>query len=382
MIERVVVTEIRKRLQDYPAVAILGPRQVGKTTLAKTMTNNYFDLEDEQDKIRLDVEWENIVKSDSLVVLDEAQAFPLLFSRLRSTIDKDRKRNGRFLILGSVSPVLMHQVSESLAGRIFLCEMTPFNIKEIIPSKWDNLWRFGGFPDGGILKPQVFPGWQKSYLTLLSQRDLPLWGMPSKPQMTARLFQMIASMNGQVWNASHISQSLGVSYHTVNTYTDFLENAYLIRKLQPFSSNIRKRLVKSPKIFWRDSGLLHYLLNVGQTDDLLDFPWIGFSWEGWIIEQVLSLLQPVSFKAYYLRTQSRQEIDLVLELGKKLWAIEIKLSSAPAQTDFKTIQEVGGLIKADKMILLSRKSGFLENSRMVATDLTGLMKLIDRDILA
>ena len=244
--------------------------------------------------MRLDLEWSELATANnaarSLVILDEAQAWPDVFPRLRGAIDQDRRRTGRFLLLGSVSPLLMTQVSESLAGRLSLVELTPFTWNELKTTVSRNrLWRCGGYPDG-VLTPRRYPRWQLDYLALLSQRDLPAWGLTAKPRQTERLLRMLAATHGQIWNASRIGQSLGVSYHTVNHQLDYLEAAFLIRRLAPYHANIGKRLVKSPKIYWRDSGLLHAMLNAS-AKTLLHQPWVGASWEGFVIEQVLGVLQ-------------------------------------------------------------------------------------------
>ena len=290
MITRYVENHLQMLLAHYPAVALLGARQVGKTTLAKGFEGQFYDLESPQDQVRLDIEWEARVHAGPLVILDEAQTMPDIFPRLRSAIDADRARNGRFLLLGSVSPALMTQVSQALTGRLALCPLTPFLARELPAEQWDPLWRAGGYPDGGIIDPTRFPTWQNNYLDLMAQRDLPNWGLPARPAMTGRLFRMLAALHGQTWNASQIGKSLGLSYHTVNTYIDYLEQAYLVRRLPAYATNIRKRLVKSPKVYWRDSGLLHALLGLDAHTDLYSQPWVGTSWEGWIVEQILGHL--------------------------------------------------------------------------------------------
>ena len=190
------------------------------------------------------------------------------------------------LLPGSVSPALMREVCESLAGRLALVELTPFLRPELGRSALPRLWLTGGFPDGGPLRPSRFPVWQRDYLALMAQRDLPAWGLSARPQVTDRLLHMISAVHGQVWNASALGQSLGLSYHTVNGYLDYLEGALLVRRLAPWSGNVRKRLVRSPKVYFRDSGLLHSLLGVSSRVDLLRHPAAGASWEGFAIEQL------------------------------------------------------------------------------------------------
>lgn len=369
---------LRRRLSAYPAVALVGPRQCGKTTLARSLGGRYFDLEDEADRLRLDLLWDEIQAGRALVVLDEAQTWPALFPRLRSAIDRDRSRRGRFLLLGSVSPALMTQVSESLAGRLALVELTPFLCNEL-PARWlPRLWRRGGYPDGGILGEGRYPVWQRDYLTLLAQRDLPAWGLPAKPQLTLRLIQMLAAVHAQSWNASQIGQSLGLSYHTVNSHIDFLVGAFLIRKLQPYASNVGKRLVKSPKVYWRDSGLLHALLGSADDESFLGQPWLGWSFEGFVIEQILGVLgqQDRGVGAFFLRTSDQREIDLVLDFGSRLWAIEVKLTSSPGPADMARLESAADLVKADRRILLSQVRTPVADGRRVSCNLPWLVRAL------
>ena len=378
MIRRLVGPHLRALLAKYPAVALLGPRQAGKTTLARTLGRRDYDLELEPERLRLDMQWNEIVKSRSLVVLDEAQAYPDIFPRLRAAIDQDRSRRGRFLLLGSVSPALARQVSESLAGRLALCELTPFLAPERPAAHCDRLWLRGGYPDGGILDPGRFPDWQVHYIELLAQRDLPQWGFPAKPRTTIRFLKMLAACHGAVWNASDIGRSLGLSYHTVNAYLDYLDGAFLVRRLSPFHGNVRKRLTRSPKIYWRDSGLLHALLGVSTPDDLLTRPWVGASWEGFVVEQVHGLLNALGkrFESSFLRTSDGQEIDLVLDLAGGRWAIEIKLTSSPGSRDMGRLDKTALLVRADRRVLVSRAPLTVESGERVSTNLRGLMELL------
>jgi len=357
MIKRITEPLVLDRLSNYPAVALVGPRQCGKTTLAQVLGGRYFDLEQESERLRLDLEWEALTAGKDLVILDEAQSWPNIFARLRGAIDQDRKRMGRFLLLGSVSPALMVQVSESLAGRLSLVELTPFLLTELKAKVSRNRrWLCGGYPDGGVMKSRHYPRWQIDYLTLLSQRDLPTWGLSAKPQTTDRLLRMLAALHGQQWNASQVGASLGLSYHTVNGYLDYLVGAFLIRRLQPYQTNIKKRLVKNPKVYWRDSGVLHALLNVADEKDLLSQPWVGASWEGFVIEQAIGVLsaQGKKIDAYYFRTSDRHEIDLVLDFGKELWAVEIKLTSSPGPNDMAKLDKTADMIKASRRFLISQ----------------------------
>jgi len=378
MIKRKVTNTIISYLNKFPAVALLGPRQSGKTTLAKTFSTSYYDLEVEQEKLRLDVQWDKITQSDHCIILDEAQSYPEIFPRIRNAIDNRRNTMGRFMILGSVSPGLMIQVSEFLTGRIAVCELSPFYIDEVKRKGLDTLWLVGGFPDGGILTRDRFPLWQKQYLDVLAMRDLPQWGLPATPQVTQRLFRMLAISNGTIWNASQIGKSMGLSYHTVNSYLNYLEQTYLIRRLQPFHTNIRKRLVKSPKVYWRDTGLLHSLQGVTSSDDLIVQPWVGLSWEGFAIEQILICLeaQGTHYEAYFFRTNDGYELDLLLIFNGKKWAFEIKLSGSPGRDDLERLQKAALMVGADKKLLISRTQREIEGTDVVSTNLYGVLRLV------
>lgn len=377
MIRRQVRQQLLERLGAHPAVALIGPRQCGKTTLAQTLGGTYFDLEQEPERLRLDLEWNGLAAGKDLVILDEAQSWPEVFTRLRGAIDQDRKRTGRFLLLGSVSPSLMVQVSESLAGRLSLIELTPFLRAELTTkASRERHWLFGGYPDGGVLEPKQYPRWQLDYLALLTQRDLPSWGLPAKPQTTDRMLRMLTALHGQVWNASQVGQSLGLSYQTVNSYLDYLEGAFLIRRLQPYRANIKKRLVKSPKVYWHDSGLLHALLNVPDERALLAQPWVGASWEGFVIEQALGELSSRgrSFNAYYFRTSDQHELDLVLDFGKELWAVEVKLSSSPGPDDMRRLDKTADMISATRRFLVSQTSRSSVDERRASCNLPSFLK--------
>jgi predicted AAA+ superfamily ATPase len=381
MLDRHLRIELLKRLKHYPAVALLGPRQCGKTTLARSIGGSYFDLEQQPERLRVDLEWERLAASRTLVLLDEAQSWPEIFSRLRSAIDADRKRTGRFLLLGSVSPALMSNVSESLACRLSLVELTPLLASELVTrSSRERLWLCGGYPDGGVLIPRAYLRWQLDYLALLSQRDLPNWGLPAKPQTTERLLRMLAALHGQIWNASQVGQSLGLSYPTVNTYMDYLVGAYLIRRLQPFQTNIRKRLVKRPRVYWRDCGLLHALLNVADTHSLLSQPWVGASWEGFAIEQILGKLtaEGIDCHPYYFRTSDGHELDLVLDFGRECWAVEIKLTSAPSPADLERLTKTADMIDATRRFLVTRTTRPSGDDHRASLNLSGLAELISR----
>ncbi|MDH4189995.1 MAG: ATP-binding protein [Betaproteobacteria bacterium] len=378
MRKRTVSDLLRSRLAGFPAAALVGARQCGKTTLARRFSTLYFDAEQPADRLRLDLQWDSIVAGRRLVVIDEAQTWPEFFPRLRAAIDADRRRNGRFLLLGSVAPALMREVSESLAGRLALVELTPFLLGELPRGASARLWLKGGFPDGGVLGGRGFPAWQRDYAALMAQRDLPAWGLPAKPQVTQRLMYMLAGVHGQIWNASNLGQSLGLSYHTINHYLDFLQGAYLLRRLSPWSARLGKRLVKSPKIYLRDSGLLHALLGIADEEALLRHPAAGASWEGYVIEQLLAGLAALGLEAEssFLRTSDGREIDLVLGIGAESIAIEIKLSSRPGPDDFASLDRAADLIDATQRYIVCRTAApIVERGRGVLDLGTALDRL-------
>ena len=373
MIPRRITSVLKHRLAHFPAVALVGSRQCGKTTLARSLGGSYYDLEQPEELLRLDLDWPRLMDSAELLVLDEAQAWPALFPRLRGAIDAERERNGRFLLLGSVSPTLMRDVSESLAGRLALLELTPLSLAELPESARGLRWLLGGYPDGGVLESgRSFPVWQSNYLSLLAQRDLPAWGLPAAPQTTERLLAMLAAVQGQEWNASAVGKGLALSYHTVNGYLDHLEGAFLIRRLPAYHGNIRKRLVKRPKLHWRDSGLLHASLQIADGAALLRHPMVGASWEGFVVDQLLTALEQAgcAFRAHHLRTADRREIDLVLQFPAapatkrpETWAIEAKLTASPHPEDLARLNAVADLIGAHRRILVTHSGQWMEGER-------------------
>jgi len=378
MIPRKQKRIIQNRLEHFPAVVLLGPRQCGKTTLAKTLGGAYFDIENPADQQKLDLQWDTIINEESLVILDEAQCLPELFVRLRVAIDQDRKRNGRFLLLGSVSPALMTQVSESLAGRMAIVELSPLILPELKESQIDALWFYGGYPDGGVLDTETYPQWPESYIRTLTMRDLPQWGWPAKPQTTQQLLSMLAAVHAQSWNASRIASSMGLSFQTINNYMDFLDGTFLFRRLQPFHANIRKRMVKSPKLYIRDTGLLHSLMGVRDFDHLMTQPWIGASWEGFVIEQTLSTLAVLdrTCKYFYMRTSDQKEADLILDFAGEIWAAEIKLTSNPSTGDMAGLRKTADIIGASRRILVCRTSKPIDGGDTLVTNLPAWLKTL------
>jgi len=340
MKKRIIQKEIEKSLSFSPIVGILGSRQVGKTTLAKEIKRNfknsiYLDLELPSDENKLK-EPELFLKNyeTGLVVIDEIQRKPELFSVLRALTDQNRKP-ARFLVLGSSSPDLIKQSSESLAGRIIYHELTPFNVEEIKSenSSVEKLWLRGGYPESFLASTEDISGkWRQAFITTFLERDIPKAGIKIPSAQIRRFWTMLAHAHGSLWNASKLAAALGISPPTSKNYLDILENTFLIRQLQSFFANVKKRLVKAPKIFLRDSGLLHSLLNLNSREDVLGHPVAGHSWEGFVIEQIVNNL-PENFGAYFYRTAAGAEIDLVItKADKPLACIEIKFSLSPRIT--------------------------------------------------
>jgi predicted AAA+ superfamily ATPase len=339
MINRRLLPVIEHSLTEFPAVALLGPRQAGKTTLARIAVNErpgslYLDLERPSDLAKLaDPELFLSRHADQFIVLDEIQRQPELFAVLRALIDEKRVP-GRFLLLGSASPQLLRQASESLAGRISFHELAPFDVSEINPSHFElqNLWLRGGYPLSWLAKSDTASfAWRESFIATHLERDIPSFGIRIPGTTLHRFWRMLAHLHGQLWNASRLAAGFGVSAPTVQHYLDILEATYMLRRLPPLQANLGKRLVKSPKVYLRDSGILHALLGITSLNDLAGHPVVGASWEGWVLEQIAQLIGSQWQLSFY-RTASGAEIDIVAERGKRKIGFEIKFSSAPAPT--------------------------------------------------
>jgi len=344
MIKRRITSNITGTLRDFPVVGILGARQVGKTTLAKMIKETslknalYLDLEKTSDLQRLSDPQLYLEKySDRLVIIDEIQRKPELFPLIRSLVDS-KSRNGRFLILGSASPDLSRQSSESLAGRVCYHQLTGFLLSEVSGTEqqktFEKLWLRGGFPRSFLAKSdETSFTWRENFIRTHLERDIPGLGISIPASMLLRFWQMLSHCHGQLWNASKIANSLGISPPSARKYLDLLQDTFMIRQIQPYFTNIKKRLVKSPKIYIRDSGLLHYLLGIPDLDSLLGHPSAGASWEGCLIEQITALI-PKHWKANFYRTAAGAEIDLVLQPTqlKPPIAVEFKYSLSPKLT--------------------------------------------------
>lgn len=315
-------------------VVLTGPRQCGKTTLARELLSedsvNYFDLEDPVSLARLDEPMTAMGPLQGLVVIDEVQRRPDLFPVLRVLADRSSKP-ARFLILGSASGDLLRQTSESLAGRVERIVIGGFTATELGAEAEEQLWRRGGLPLSFLAGSEADSlAWRKNFIHTLLERDFPQWGVRVPAIALQRFWTMVAHYHGQTWNAAEPARALGVSESTARRYLDLLTDAFMIRQLQPWHANLRKRQVKSPKVYVRDSGLLHQLLGIGTAKDLLSHPKLGASWEGFVIEQLLAA-EPYE-DAFFWATHQGAEIDLILRRGNRLLGVECKRTDAPRMT--------------------------------------------------
>ena len=337
MIDRFIYGELLEIVGEFPVLGIVGPRQVGKTTLARLLSKKinkesvFLDLENPRDISKLTdplLFFEN--NQDKCIIIDEVQIKKELFPIIRAVIDQKREP-GRFILLGSASPELIRDASESLAGRIYYKELTPFHFQEIKDViSYQKHWLNGGYPEALLTESKTKSvRWRRSFIQTYIERDLPLLGLQSKISDMQRLVRMISHIHGNQLSYQTLSKSMGLTGPTIKKQIDFLEHAYIVRLLEPFYHNIGKRLVKSPKIYLRDTGLLHSLLEVERFEDLFGNPVIGNSWEGYVIEQIYAVL-PESYTLNYYRTQQGAELDLVICKNlKPVIGIEIKFNSSP-----------------------------------------------------
>lgn len=353
MIERPsYIFEIQTALQRSRIVALIGPRQSGKTTLAQMFVPpdsvNYFDLEDPVSLIRLEEPMTALRDLAGLVVIDEIQRRPELFPILRVLADR-RPLQARFLILGSASPDLVREASESLAGRLETISVSGFSLAEVGEERLNQHWLRGGFPLSYLAASDANSQiWRKNFIQTFLERDLPQWGIQIPAATLMRFWTMLAHYHGQTWNAAEASRSFGVSDMTVRRYLDILEGVFMIRVLQPWYANIHKRQIRSPKIYFRDSGLFHTLLGIHSELDLYTHPKIGASWEGYAIEETIKAVRPD--EAYFWGTHNGAELDLLLLKDGKRLGVECKRKDAPRLTpSMKIAMEDLGL---DRLIVL------------------------------
>lgn len=367
MADRRLLSQLRHQLLHYPAVVLLGPRQVGKTTLALDLGEErpslYLDLEEASDRAKLSSPARYFAgHEDKLVILDEVHRLPELFQPLRGVIDKGRRRarganqgsesgNGRFLLLGSASLDLLQQSSESLAGRVAYLELGPLDALEVDPSQLERLWVRGGFPDSFLANSEANSmDWRRNFIRSYLERDVLQFAPRIAAETLRRLWIMLAHNQAQILNSANLARALAVDGKTVNRYLDLLVDLLLVRRLPAWHRNAGKRLIKSPKVYVRDSGITHALLGIADKEALLSHPVNGFTWESFVIETLI-MSAPAGSEANYYRTANGAEIDLVLSLpGGELWAIEVKRSSAP-KTDRGFFEACATLKPAQRFVV-------------------------------
>jgi uncharacterized protein len=346
MIPRNAEAPLKRLASQFPAVIMLGARQCGKTTLARHFVDGrYFDLEKPSDLqiFTGDIEYA-LRQLKGPLILDEAQTLPPLFPVLRALIDESRRSNGRFFLLGSVSPELVRNISETLAGRVGILELTPFLFPEVAGRrgvKIETLWLRGGFPDAFLARDvRQWQGWQDSYMRTFIERDVARHRLTLPSSEVRRLMSMLAHSHGGLLNSSSLGRSLGYSYHTIQNLLDLLEGYFLVRRLQPYHVNLGKRLVKSPKVYIRDSGVLHYLLGIRDVDGLITSPARGNSFEGFMIEQIVALenLHTPGSGFYFFRTHAGAEIDLLIDRGQARIGFEFKAGVAVTPEDCRHLE--------------------------------------------
>ncbi len=343
---------IRESLRRSRIVALVGPRQCGKTTLARAFmpldSYNYFDLEDPSSLSRLSQPMTALEGLKGLIVIDEIQRMPDLFPVLRVLADR-LPLPARFLILGSASPNLLSQASESLAGRIETISMSGFGLPELGISAHESHWLRGGFPPSYLASSeQDSLAWRKNFIQTFLEQDLRQWGIMAPSLTLLRFWTMLAHYNGQLWNVSEPARSLGISEPTVRRYLDILTGLFMVRQLQPWHANLKKRQIRSPKIYFRDTGLLHQLLGIRLKKDLFSHPKCGASWEGYVIEEVLKIANPD--EQYFWRTHNGAEIDLVVVKNGRIFGVECKWIDAPRLTPSMRIAKDD--LKLEKIIVV------------------------------
>ena len=352
-INRIQLGNIQESLSRFKVVALIGPRQVGKTTLAKQILSKkdlWLDLERPSDHRKLgDAETFLSMHKDKLVCIDEVQLSPDLFPVLRAHVDSTDSK-GQFLILGSASPELLKQSSETLAGRIIYIELNPFSILEVASNESYDLWLKGGYPNSFLSSEEHSLEWRDAYIKTFLERDLAILGYRRSSTQMRRFWTMLAHLQGQTLNQSKLAGSLDTTSPTIKSFIDMMVDTFMVRVIQPWHANIKKRLVKAPKIYIRDSGLLHALLDIETMDQLQSNPVYGASFEGFAIEQVLNSIS-TRWKSSFYRSAKGEEIDLILQLREKTIAIEIKCSKAPSLTDKN--KKALETIKPDHTFILS-----------------------------
>lgn len=386
MIKRLIFKMLQNQLNHYPAVALMGPRQIGKTTLAHAIADIvesvYLDLENPRDRAKVeDIELFHQNNQGKLIILDEVQRTPELFAPIRGIIDRQRRlghRFGQFLFLGSASIDLLKQSSESLAGRIAYLELSSLSVLEVHQDPVQ-LWLRGGFPDSYLaITDERSLDWRNNFISTYLERDIPLLGPRIPAETLRRFWTMLAHIQGSPLNAANLAKGLGVSAQTATRYLDLLVDLLLVRRLPPWLSNTGKRLVKSPKVYVRDSGIVHALLGLEGINDLMGHPVVGGSWEGFVIENLHTVL-PQSAQTYFYRSSGGAEVDLIIALRPdELWAVEIKRSLSPKVSKgyYLACEELQ--VKRRFLVYPGEDSWFTASDTQV-TSLSQLMRLIDNE---
>ncbi len=361
-LQRLGGARLKKLIRQFPAVAVLGPRQCGKTTLVRHLfpRAELIDLERPSDLARAEQDPEYLLRNSAApLIFDEAQRMPDLFPVLRAIIDERRTARGRFVLLGSAHPSLVRGIAESLAGRIGFLELDPLCYAELAGTRTSlaDLWLRGGFPE-----PCLYPGrwsrrdWMDGYIRTFLERDLAGLSLEAPAARIRRFWNMLAYAHGTIWNASDLGRALGLSYHTINAYAEILEQTFLVRRLPPYFVNLGKRLVKSPKIYLTDSGLLHAFLGIETARQLDVSPQRGASWEGFIIEQIIrreKLAHPES-QFYFWRTATGLELDLLIERGSRRIGVEIKVGSQVAGGDLRKLRTAKDELQLARVYLVNQ----------------------------
>lgn len=367
MYPRDATMRLHELAQLFPAVLILGPRQVGKTTLARAAfaTVPYCDLEDPgtRELFSEDARFQIEARAKPNLILDEAQAVPDVFPALRGIIDADRAARGRFVVLGSAQPSLIRQVSETLAGRVGILELDGLTASEASRGEprrsWSETWLTGGFPDALAAGEAHFRDWSEAYLRTYAERDLPALDLRTDPLLLRRLLTMLAHGQGGLANVNRLANSLGVNGRTVSRYLDILERTFLLRRLPPYFRNVGKRLVKSPKLYLRDTGLLHHLLGIQSQEALASHPIRGQSWETFALEEIArreALAHPAS-KLFFWRTAAGAELDLVIVRDQERLGVEFKAGRASSPHLGRTLARIAGDIDARTITVIDQAPG-------------------------